>query len=1319
MRNSTGVFIVGCFFFVYFLFLSSSPTSYDSSEKRKEYEKSETFPKIQPKVEADILVRSARGNVSYSELDGKVYRKLGYEIVENATPVAVLRLQRPQTCEEVFTGWLRVADQKQPPKPPRKIPENFVDKFLLYGYASVNYAYHDDRDSPTGQKPTWWENMTTVMKKKPLELANMAYGIQALSVYHAMSSVGLRDQKGFVVGSMKPWVEAFALKAGAQHVLTVEYNKLNIEPTFRDSMSHIFPIDFCKDWSKYAQTFDFAASFSSIEHSGLGRYGDPVDPIGDLREMQKIHCMLKPGGLLFLGMPQGRDHITYNLHRIYGPIRLALMFTGFEWVSTFSGHQPEPIDVNFSTFNLNLGSFVQNTLMSSRLFSIIFFMFIVVLLLLTLTQRRFQDSDYIRRKLEQAKEKKEENSLTFEIIDDDTIRYKKPSKQRIAIVSVVEDKKHVETYDVAIKTMKCYAAIHEYNYILAVEKDFDCPHKDRFFRRHCVVAKILQGYDVVMFLDADIGVVFPKRRIEEYLDQNIDVTFYDRFYNWEIMAGSYIVKNTPFGRDLIAGFANFEYRMPNSFHGTDNGGLHLYLAQKLFPNEKNFISNCIRVYNKSKDFDDLFAYEACIRALFGAKSDFGKVRIMRKGTGWARDNWLTNSLWNKERDFMIHGWKKNQLQITPNEDVRIYESSRSAWYNPFLGDIDVTKCSPKNMTWSYDRRLLTHETRIQEKLDVFEAEVTRNQLKSLARVGNYLYPLVIGSFYSIFAFITNAENVEFRLNIHLNGYIKTKTRLLMYLKYLFFNSISGDENGRQGPVFAYFIKLFCRRIPILIVFTTSVYLYLIFTEIPRFIPESKSPLQEQTFAEPPKNRILTSHLYAVRFGGGLGNQLFELAALYGVAAYLNRIPTLDSSNPKLVRVLETMIKPNFPRFINLFRMVPAKEKRATKRELSNGHCCVFDDPSNLVTVRNHHLHLVGHYFQSFKYFDYRKDKLRKMLAPRREAEEKAERLLPDDRKNDTIVCVHIRRGDFLTDGMHAGTDGNFTKTATDYLVRKYHDRKRGRVTAVAMTNDIKWTNTLFNGTRTVNNPIKVNTPDLIEPYELYTSTLDAAGDLAFSAKFCNVFLITAPSSTFGWWLAYLSRPGADVYHRDISQTDDKVEILLLDRGRTDADGRSIQVYRGLHLRRISPRILAGCVFSRSHTFMSFRRRFQCTKISAACIIVPAFLLTLLFLRSNYQSEFDPDSILSTNEKDRIKGRIGYEVIGNNELFYNTTEKIAIVAVVENVDNISLYEFPIRTIQCYSKIQQYHYVLALASDFDCNMKDISVNPNEFTSIYNLK
>ena len=41
--------------------------------------------------------------------------------------------------------------------------------------------------------------------------------------------------------------------------------------------------------------FDAMVTFSSIEHSGLGRYGDPLNPWGDLIAMAQSWCLLKPG----------------------------------------------------------------------------------------------------------------------------------------------------------------------------------------------------------------------------------------------------------------------------------------------------------------------------------------------------------------------------------------------------------------------------------------------------------------------------------------------------------------------------------------------------------------------------------------------------------------------------------------------------------------------------------------------------------------------------------------------------------------------------------------------------------------------------------------------------------------------------------------------------------------------------------------------------------------------------------------------------------------------------------------------------------------
>ncbi|RCN51241.1 hypothetical protein ANCCAN_02602 [Ancylostoma caninum] len=152
------------------------------------------------------------------------------------------------------------------------------------------------------------------------------------------------------------------------------------------------------------------------------------------------------------------------------------------------------------------------------------------------------------------------------------------------------------------------------------------------------------------------------RRIEEYMDSKSDIIFYDRFYNWEIAAGSYLVKNTTWSQGFLHGFGEYESQLPDSFTGTDNGALHAYVAQAVLPSNHSGLEICMEIYKKSKGFGDLFLYEGCIRDILQDRLHLGKIKILRKATAWVRDNWLTNSLWNEERDFLIHGWKKNQLR---------------------------------------------------------------------------------------------------------------------------------------------------------------------------------------------------------------------------------------------------------------------------------------------------------------------------------------------------------------------------------------------------------------------------------------------------------------------------------------------------------------------------------------------------------------------------------------------------------------------------------------------------------------------------------
>jgi len=55
----------------------------------------------------------------------------------------------------------------------------------------------------------------------------------------------------------------------------------------------------------------------TLEHIGLGRYGDPLDSNGDIKAAAELARVLLPGGNLLFVVPVGRSKIEFNAHRIY------------------------------------------------------------------------------------------------------------------------------------------------------------------------------------------------------------------------------------------------------------------------------------------------------------------------------------------------------------------------------------------------------------------------------------------------------------------------------------------------------------------------------------------------------------------------------------------------------------------------------------------------------------------------------------------------------------------------------------------------------------------------------------------------------------------------------------------------------------------------------------------------------------------------------------------------------------------------------------------------------------------------------------------
>lgn len=65
-----------------------------------------------------------------------------------------------------------------------------------------------------------------------------------------------------------------------------------------------------------------------VEHIGLGRYGDPLDPEGDLKAIAELKRVLAKGGSLLFVTPVGTPKIRFNAHRIYSYEQIMSYFNG-------------------------------------------------------------------------------------------------------------------------------------------------------------------------------------------------------------------------------------------------------------------------------------------------------------------------------------------------------------------------------------------------------------------------------------------------------------------------------------------------------------------------------------------------------------------------------------------------------------------------------------------------------------------------------------------------------------------------------------------------------------------------------------------------------------------------------------------------------------------------------------------------------------------------------------------------------------------------------------------------------------------------------
>lgn len=68
------------------------------------------------------------------------------------------------------------------------------------------------------------------------------------------------------------------------------------------------------------------------EHIGLGRYGDPLDPLGSQKAARELARVLAPGGNLYFALPVGQPRLQFNAHRIHDPQTICAYFADLKLV---------------------------------------------------------------------------------------------------------------------------------------------------------------------------------------------------------------------------------------------------------------------------------------------------------------------------------------------------------------------------------------------------------------------------------------------------------------------------------------------------------------------------------------------------------------------------------------------------------------------------------------------------------------------------------------------------------------------------------------------------------------------------------------------------------------------------------------------------------------------------------------------------------------------------------------------------------------------------------------------------------------------------
>lgn len=317
-------------------------------------------PKPMPNIHRNlILLKEDCGQVC--DTSDRYLKKAGkyFDIIEKNFECPYLFdhfLDPPLLQEQLIAKHYQKSGKQMVPPDVYEVPPEILEMYLFERRVPVNYLHIDDSDwtKDEDKNEPWNESMIEQLfiKIKNKSLIG-GYGVQeSLNIENAIKDHMLpqvKDGHVLVIGSQTPWIEAILLYHGAAKVTTLEYSKIISQHPKLEILTPKNLRDLVLEGKP--PSFDAMVTFSSLEHSGLGRYGDPLNPWGDLITMAQTWCLMKPGGRALVGVPSGMDQVLFNTNRLYGPIMSAHLYANWNQIySTYKDFGPQGTHQNASKF---------------------------------------------------------------------------------------------------------------------------------------------------------------------------------------------------------------------------------------------------------------------------------------------------------------------------------------------------------------------------------------------------------------------------------------------------------------------------------------------------------------------------------------------------------------------------------------------------------------------------------------------------------------------------------------------------------------------------------------------------------------------------------------------------------------------------------------------------------------------------------------------------------------------------------------------------------------------------------------------------------